>query len=255
MKERGSEARKLWPESAPLDIGSLKTALFTDLHLHPDRAHEIDDFIDHLERLPADVEALVVMGDLFDAFVGPEQWREPGYDRLYQALGGLRREGIRVILLRGNRDALLDPGDVQALGGEVADGVLCEHRGVRWFVTHGDQFCLRDRPYQRLRWLLRRRWLRAVLRALPYGWRLGLAARMRRVSTQAVARKPLDTMALVEEAVQARLQELGARHLIMGHLHVEERRMLEEGSELRILPAWEPGTRAVGLGASSVSAT
>lgn len=245
----GGEVR--WKPAAPgqpaLELGAVRAWLFTDLHLGAQAPQEITSFAAALGQAPADLQALVVMGDLFDAFVGPEQWEEPAFQPLCAALSGLSGRGVRVILLRGNRDVLLEPADGARAGAEVADSVLLSTAGGRVLVTHGDQFCLRDRPYQRLRHWLRRRWLRALGRALPYSWRLALARRLRGVSRQAVARKPLDVLALVEPAVVEALEGHGAAAAVIGHLHIAEERLLAGGRRLRILPAWEPGRPALAL--------
>lgn len=222
-------------------LGSQRIWIVADLHLRPDRPAEIAAFAAQLDALAAaDAEALVVLGDLVDAWAGPGCWREPGFEPLLAAFHRLRERGIGLWLLRGNRDVLLEPDDLEPFGASLADRLLVEAGGATLLLSHGDEYCLRDRPYQRLRRALRFRPLRWLLRHLPFRLRMRFAARLRGASQAAVSRKPLGSMAVVEEAVVAALEEQRADIAVIGHLHREERRSLAAGKILRVLPAWSP---------------
>ncbi|HEX9792364.1 MAG TPA: UDP-2,3-diacylglucosamine diphosphatase [Planctomycetota bacterium] len=239
------------PGAPPLDLGSVYTWIFTDLHLSTARPEEIAAFAATLEGAPGDLQALAILGDLFDAYLGPEHWHEPCFAVLTAGLARLAGRGVRVVLLRGNRDVLLEPADCGEFGLEVADGFLVAAGGRRWLVSHGDEYCLNDRPYQRLRRWLRRPWVRGTGRRLPRWLRCRAAAWLRGKSRKAVARKPLDVMALVEGAVEEALARYAAEIALIGHLHVEAERELPRGGALRILPAWCPERLPVVLGGPS----
>lgn len=228
--------------------------IVADLHLRADAAAEVAACAAALRAAPAGLSALVVLGDLFDAWVGPEQWDEPPFAPLRDALAELARRGTDVVLLRGNRDVWLEAADGAAVGGRVGDRLLVRRGEDALLLAHGDEFCLGDRSYQRLRAWLRRPWLRRLGRRLPYGLRRRLGASLRRASRRAVARKPLDTLALAEEAVAEALRRHGAAGAVIGHLHVDEARSLPGGGTLRIVPAWEPGQAPWQLAAARCSA-
>ena len=237
-----SESARALPGATPLDLGPGRVALFTDLHLSSERPAEIADFRATLDGLPEDTAACVVMGDLFDAYIGREDWGG-AFSPLLDSFQALLARGVRVVLLRGNRDALLEARDLPD-GPEVADGVLVDTPGGRLLVVHGDEFCLGDHRYQFLRRRLRGALLRPLLRGLPLALRRALARRMRRLSGSEVARKPLDTLALTVSEAALAAQRWGAVGVVVGHLHVDQRRRLPDGRPLRILPAWSPGTQA-----------
>jgi len=242
---RGPAAIPAAPGAPPVELGSRRCWFFTDLHLRSEEPGEVEAFVSTLREAPAELECLVVMGDLFDTWVGPAQWQEAAFRPLAGAMTGLARRGVRVVLLRGNRDVLLEDRDGGRVGAEVADGVLLETAGGKILATHGDEYCLRDAPYQRLRRWLRRGWLRRLIRALPYALRRWGAGRMRAASRRAVARKPLDVLALELGAIPAALEAQGAERALIGHLHVARETALAGGKSLRILPAWRPGTPPV----------
>jgi len=226
-------------------------AVFTDLHLSPAQPEEIHAFAMSLLDLPTDTEAIVILGDLFDAYVGPEDLAHPYFQVLWEAVAWWRQRQAEVFLIRGNRDVLLTAKDGRRVGLEVLDSLVIHGPNLACLLTHGDAFCRADLPYQRLRRLLRNPLLRPLLRALPLRLRYRLAARLRRHSTLEVARKPLDMMALDRATIVAEGQRQGVSRVVIGHLHqaVEE----EIGPELRltILPAWEPGRRAFAPAISS----
>lgn len=236
------------PGAPPLELGPGPAWVFTDLHLDPAAPEEVRAFAASLAAAPPGLPLLLVLGDLFDAWTGPEVWEEPGLAPLASALAELSARGTRVVLLRGNRDVLLEPGDGARVGAEVADAVVLETPGGRILASHGDEYCLQDRPYQRLRRWLRRPAVRRLARSLPWSWRRRAARRLRGISRGAVARKPLDALALVDGAVLQALEIHDAALALVGHLHRREERELAPGRRLRVLPAWSPGTPALVLG-------
>jgi UDP-2,3-diacylglucosamine hydrolase len=231
--------------------------VWADLHLHQDQASEILRFAEQIQSVPAEIQAVLVLGDLFDAWVGPETWQDPAFQPLVDAFRQLHARQIDLILLRGNRDVLMNPADVAQVHAQLADSVLLKTGSSFALLSHGDEYCLNDLPYQRLRRTLRRPLVRGILRALPHRLRKRIAAKMRGHSERAVGRKPMDMMALNEGAVLAALAkvrggktELGDGLAVIGHLHQERQQKLAEGRFLHVLPAWEPGIEAWTLEAS-----
>jgi UDP-2,3-diacylglucosamine hydrolase len=220
--------------------------VWADLHLRAERPSEIQAFADNLAEVPDELDCVLILGDLFDAWTGPEMWRAAAFMPLTEALKILVNGGTRVILIRGNRDVLMDPDDAAIVGAQLADGVLLAGESPL-LISHGDEYCLRDLPYQRLRRTLRRPWLRRFLRFLPVPMRQWIARKMRKSSTQAIARKPLDSMALDEAAICQALRENGAQKALIGHLHAAEQRVLAGEFELEVLAAWQPGQTAFEL--------
>jgi len=219
-----------------------QVAVFTDLHLTPAAPEEIFAFAQSLLELPTNLEALIILGDLFDAYIGPEDLAHPAFAGLWQAVEFMTRRGTEVFLIRGNRDVLMTPKDGKRVGLEVVDSVLLADKGsLSCLLTHGDAFCLADLPYQKLRRLLRNPLLRPILRGLPLSVRRKIAARLRQHSSKEVARKPLNMLHLDRETVARIAAGEGAQRVVIGHLHQDLHENLERGVELRVLPAWEVG--------------
>ncbi len=223
-------------------VQAQQVAVFTDLHLTPTAPEEIFAFAQSLLELPAKLEALIILGDLFDAYIGPEDLAHPVFEGMWKAIDFLSLRGAKCFLIRGNRDVLMTPKDGKRVGFEVVDSVLLRGGESRAsLLTHGDAFCLADLPYQKLRRSLRNPILRPILRGLPLSLRIKIAARLRQHSSQAVARKPLNMLHLNRETVARIAAKEGAQRVVIGHLHQDLRETLVNGVELRVLPAWEVG--------------
>lgn len=225
-----------------LQLRADRVQVWADLHLHEDQAGEIEQFAEQINQLPAEIETVLILGDLFDAWVGVETWNYPAFQPLVQAFQALAARNIPLILLRGNRDVLMNPKDVTLVHATLADRVMLESSDQAPILfSHGDEYCLHDLPYQRLRRTLRRPLVRGLLRGLPHSLRKRIATRMRGHSQRAIGRKPMDMMALDESAVERALEAVGAGRAVIGHLHQERRQRLAGGGLLHVLPAWQPG--------------
>lgn len=221
--------------------------LFTDLHLAPERPHEAAAFAIRLADLAANSRAalngqrvVVVMGDLFDSYSGPEDWDLPSFRALQEAFRALQEAGVAVFLLRGNRDVMLEPDHAAGFGSSVTDSVLLRLPGrPLTLVTHGDAFCLADRRYQFLRRTLRRPGLRRFILRRASGTRRWCARLLRGVSRGELARKPLAHLDVSSPSLEAEMRRCGAQMAVLGHLHENRVLSLAAGLRGRILPAWD----------------
>ncbi len=241
------------PGDRPERLSVARVFLFTDLHLDVERPAECAQFCASLHALlpRASGAAVIVMGDLFDAYAGPEDWALEPFSQIREGLSALALAGAQVRILRGNRDVLLEPAHLLAESGiGIRDSVVVsQESGAATLITHGDSFCLADRRYQFLRRTLRRPAMRRFLLARSVGVRRWLANRLRGVSRGEVARKPLEHLDVVPEALCDELASQGCQTAVIGHLHQERRLDFGENRRLQILPAWIPGSRAWELAA------
>ncbi|MHC4380933.1 MAG: hypothetical protein ACYSU1_07575, partial [Planctomycetota bacterium] len=71
---------------APIVLAAERVAVFTDLHLQPDNYEEIVAFARTLWDLAGKCDALVILGDLFESYIGREDFTHPAFDPLRQAI-------------------------------------------------------------------------------------------------------------------------------------------------------------------------
>jgi len=190
-----------------------------DLHLDPNTAPEATSFASYLEAL--DVPQLLILGDLFDAWVGPAHESSPGGAIVCAALRASVRRGTRVDLLHGNRDFLLGTSIERSTGARVhPEGCVgLTVKGERVLFLHGDELCTRDRAYQRLRRVTHSAPLQWIGPRVPFVLSRRLAALMRRTSVQAVAAKPSEEKAMQLDTAQRLAGLHECTTLVVGHAH------------------------------------
>lgn len=214
-----------------------RAAVISDLHLTPEDPAGIDAFTSFVRKLPGRVDELLVLGDLFEAYVGAKHLTISAYQPIVRSLDAVVSNGVAVTCLHGNRDFLLDERFTRATGARVAgdeDRIVSGGRAI--LLVHGDLFCTRDVRYQMARRRLRSRPVRALSRALPLPVLLQVAARLRRASIAEIKAKTPAEMGIVDAAVEARLRE-GFDLVVCGHVH-EPRVARLDGGTLVVLPAW-----------------
>lgn len=196
------------------------TLFISDLHLAPARPALAAAFAAFCAGPARGAAALYVLGDLFDAWIGDDQLRDPQAAGVAAALRGVSAAGVPVGVMHGNRDLLLGARFVQAAGATLLpEQVVVDVAGTPTLLLHGDELCLDDTDYQRFRaWshdpARQRRFL-----TLPYFVRRGFMAWARRRSRLKTAGKPAPIMDVTPDAVAAALREHRVRRMIHGHTH------------------------------------
>ena len=198
------------------------TRIVADLHLDLASEEPPRAFLAWLETLRG-TPRLVVLGDLFDVWVGPAQARTRAGAAVIAALHALVDRGTRLDVVHGNRDFLLDASFAVATGASVRArglvGVLPGPGRRRALLIHGDELCTRDFGYQRLKRVVRSRPVAGLAPLLPLAVGARLAKALRRSSTRALSVKLPAEKSMQESACR----ELAAAHraqvVVCGHAH------------------------------------
>ncbi|HXH04096.1 MAG TPA: UDP-2,3-diacylglucosamine diphosphatase [Candidatus Competibacteraceae bacterium] len=191
----------------------------SDLHLDPARPAVTALFLQFLERCAARAEALYILGDLFEAWLGDDDDGEPGAT-VAAALRRLAEGGVAVYFCQGNRDFLLGAAYAARCGMTLlAEETVIELHGVPTLVTHGDQLCTDDVEYQRFRAQARSSAWQTQVLALPLPQRRAMARQLREFSQAANQQKAEYIMDVNATAVAAALRHHDVSRLIHGHTH------------------------------------
>ena len=127
------------------------TLFISDLHLEPTRPAITALFLDLLERRARRAEALYILGDLFEAWIGDDDDAVLG-GTVAAALRALTDQGVPAYFLHGNRDFLLGERFAAASGMQLLpESVVIELGGERVLLLHGDTLCTDDAEYQAFR--------------------------------------------------------------------------------------------------------
>jgi UDP-2,3-diacylglucosamine hydrolase len=191
----------------------------SDLHLDASAPAAVGQFVDFLRTCAARAEALYILGDLFEVWVGDDE-TDAHKKEVARALRDFTSSGVACFILHGNRDFLLGRAFCDNTGCQLLpDPVIAELDGERVLLTHGDALCTDDHSYQELRSIVRTApWQRRFL-ALPLADRELLANQARAGSRQHTSRTIPTIMDVNPAAVETAYRVAGVRRIIHGHTH------------------------------------
>ena len=209
----------------------------SDLHLCEALPRTFDAWAAHLRHTPAD--AVFILGDLFEAWVGDDGRNLPFERRCVDVLAEAASHRSLAFMV-GNRDFLLGGAmlrDTGMMG--LPDPTVLGAWGQCVLLSHGDELCLDDRPYQAFRAEVRSPAWQQQFLARPLPERLAVAAEIRRESS-ARRRFDGDTSADVDAAEAVRwMHAMGASEMVHGHTHRPGSNALAPGFKRHVLSDWD----------------
>lgn len=197
----------------------MTTLFISDLHLDAARPETTTLLSRFLLDEAVRAEAVYILGDLFEAWVGDDDDSEPGAT-VATELRALRDNGVPVYFMRGNRDFLIGPDYAARAGlGLLPDPCVLNLYGEPTLLMHGDLLCTDDVAYQAFRRQVRDpNWQQDFL-AQPLPARREFAAKAR-LASQAHQRGAMETIVDVSPpTVEAIMSRYGVRRMIHGHTH------------------------------------
>ncbi len=215
--------------------------MLSDLHLGPQTPHTAQALVAHLQHTPAD--AVVMLGDLFEAWVGddlPEAEPDGFEARLLDAMRVVARSRW-LGFMPGNRDFLVGNPSLERAGLHgLSDPCVVHAWGESILLSHGDAWCIDDTNYQRFRAQVRTESWQSNLLSRPLAERQALARQMRSTSEQRKATHGFEGYGdLHPEPVRAALLEHGCQVLVHGHTHRPADHDLGDGLQRRVLSDWD----------------
>lgn len=217
------------------------TLFISDLHLHPERPQLTRAFFHFLHTRARGAEALYILGDFFDAWIGDDD-DTPLNAQVAAELKNLSDAGTRLFLMHGNRDFLLGQTFAQNAGAQlIAEGTVIDLYGCPTLLMHGDSLCTGDTEYMAFRQQVRSPQWQAQILAQPLAARRALAAQLRAKSQAMNSLKAEDIMDVTEAEVARVMSEAKVTRLIHGHTHRPARHpMLLDGkpAERIVLGDW-----------------
>lgn len=191
----------------------------SDLHLDEARPEHLTALKHLLERHAGKCEALYVLGDLFETWIGDDDNSEFNLAAI-AAFHAFSQAGSQLYFMHGNRDFLLGDTFAKATGGALlAEGTVVDLYGVPTLLMHGDSLCTKDEKYMAFRAQVRNPEWQQMMLAKPLQERRMIAQMMRMQSQQSNANKASNIMDVTPEEVVNAMQESGVKQLIHGHTH------------------------------------
>lgn len=157
----------------------MSTLFISDLHLSKDQPAITQLFLSFLQRQARQAEALYILGDLFETWIGDDHLT-PYHQMIITALAELSANGITVYFMPGNRDFLIGKHFIQETGCHyLSDPSVINLYGVSTLLTHGDRWCTLDKQYLRYRRWSRYPFWQNLFLQLPLAWRQKIAHYLR----------------------------------------------------------------------------
>lgn len=196
----------------------MSTLFISDLHLSEERPDITRLFIDFLHNRAMHAEALYILGDLFEVWLGDDMIL-PEYRQAIEAMHSLSRS-VPLYVMYGNRDFLMRDDFFQLSGARLLEEpATIDLYGTPTLLLHGDTLCTDDIPYQEFRRMVRNpQWQEALLAKSPEE-RLALAREYRETSKQETGSKDEAIMDVNDETVMQTLRQHGLLQMIHGHTH------------------------------------
>ena len=197
----------------------MTTLFISDLHLEADRPEIGEQFFNFLDGEAKDAEALYILGDFFEAWVGDDDPDEY-YASIKQALRALVDHGVPVYFMHGNRDFMIGERFASETGATILpDPCPAEFYGKQVLLSHGDALCIDDIEYQKVRAMTRSPEWQAAILAKPLEERLAIAAHARAQSLARNVASDDEIMDVNADEVLRTISENGADILLHGHTH------------------------------------
>ena len=197
----------------------MATLFISDLHLSAERPDITSLFIQFLNNEARQAEALYILGDLFEAWLGDDMVL-PEYADAIAAMKALSDSGVPVYIMHGNRDFLLGETFAAMSGATLLDDPThIDLYGRPTLLMHGDTLCTDDVKYQQFRTMVRDPAWQQQMLALSPTERLALAKEYREMSQAETGNKAEDIMDVNQQTLQQVMQDKGVYHMIHGHTH------------------------------------
>ncbi len=216
-----------------------------DVHLDrndPDLAA----FLSYLRGLAPRAGRIVLMGDLFNLWIGADELEQDHHRAVVHCLTELRSQGTETHYIEGNRDYRIAQAHQGGAFDAVTDTGLQEDWGGRsLYAAHGDLVNKDDRQYHA--------W-RAFSRSTPAWWLFSAIPRKRRFAiAESIETKMRATnLRMRREFPEELVRAYAAPHLttagaavVLGHFHVEKELHAGPAKDGRVyvLPVWKESRR------------
>jgi len=202
----------------------MTTLFISDLHLDAERPGITELFGRFLREEARGSDALYILGDLFEAWVGDDDPSETGAF-VASELRAVSETGTPVFFIRGNRDFLLGDDYARRAGMTILpDPAVVVLYGQPTLLMHGDLLCTDDVAYQQFRAQTRNPAWQQQFLSQPLAARIAFAQKARAASkAHQSGLKDQGTMEMITDVspatVEATFTRYGIPTMIHGHTH------------------------------------
>lgn len=195
------------------------TLFISDLHLSPSTPELTDAFFSFLDQHAYQADALYILGDLFDFWIGDDDKTDFAV-QIKSELKQLTATGVPCYFINGNRDFLLGSRFAQDTGVVLlAEETVIKLYGHSVLLMHGDTLCTDDIKYLAFREKVHQPWLQFVYKLLPFAIKEKVVNKIKGSAKEDKKDKQYEIMDVTPQAVVNTMQRHQVTYLIHGHTH------------------------------------
>ena len=197
----------------------MTTLFISDLHLEAQQPDIGEQFLAFLKGEARDAEALYILGDLFEVWLGDDD-PNPYYQQMKAGLRKLADTGVPIYFMHGNRDFTIGEQFCEETGVALLnDPTVVNLYGRDVLLCHGDSLCTDDVQYQQVRAMTRDPAWQAMMLAKSIEERIAFAVQAREESIARGDSISDEIMDVNADAVMATLREHNVNIMLHGHTH------------------------------------
>lgn len=175
-----------------------------------------------LKKARHEAGLFIILGDLFDIWVGSGEAFQKEYEPVISALRELRKK-CHIYYFEGNHDFHLEKFWTKEMDFNIFKGPKdFEFGGLKIRAEHGDEINREDHGYLFLRWFLRTPPLKFLIENLPSKLVLGIGQRASKVSRGYTAGLQNKSIQIFREYAQDLVKTNPFDLLVTGHTHVPD---------------------------------
>jgi len=197
----------------------MTTFFISDIHISEQYPEIGEQLIDFLENQAQQSDALYILGDLFEYWLGDDDTNHE-YKKIKSTLKLYTDKKIPTYLMHGNRDFLIGETFANETGITILpDPSIIDLYGEKILISHGDIFCTDDIEYQLSRESTRNpNWQKMILgKSLKERKKLAYEARKKSSKHTRQTKKIL--MDVNQNEINETFKKYGLNQIIHGHTH------------------------------------
>ncbi|WP_406734038.1 UDP-2,3-diacylglucosamine diphosphatase [Vibrio scophthalmi] len=197
----------------------MTTLFISDLHLSPNTTEINHCFTQFMRNEAIHADALYVLGDLFDFWIGDDD-RSEFAQQIRAEFKQLTNHGVPCFFVKGNRDFLVGQRFAKQTGVTLlGDETVIDLYGRKAVILHGDTLCTEDTQYLAFRAKVNQPWLQWVFNRLPMALKRKIVGKIQQGARDTKKSKSLTIMDVTQSEVEDVMIAHGVDLMIHGHTH------------------------------------
>lgn len=212
-------------------VRAMKDIFIADAHLTDPNDASYRHLVDFLTAQCGQIRHLILLGDIFEFWVGYRHCVFSAYLPLLQVLQQLQASGTQIVMVEGNHDFHMGPFFSETLKSTIfPDGGTLKLDELNVYLCHGDTVAATPN-YLRLRRFFRSSFAKMLIRLLPADTTWGISEILGNASRKRRASQPKRQHTLPEAGIKQHASQRfkeGCEAFLCGHFHQAYHQQLDQ---------------------------